>query len=149
MYLGCIIISGGYLNSLYAGQNSLIIKFTTQSDEYIQWKNNERKGTIQSLVSTLGNHTSRPMLRSQIFDLLISKSNANSKVKENILSVLNLESLAIFEYNADISPEIVSKKISSYSFIEYAEPKPVHTFNTAPNDPMISMQNYLNQIHAF
>lgn len=110
MYLGCIIISGGYLNSLYAGQHSLIIKFTTQSDEYIQWKNNERKGTIQSLVSTLGNHTSRPMLRSQIFDLLISKSNVNSKVKDNILSVLNLESLAIIEYDADITPEIVSKK---------------------------------------
>ena len=147
--LGCFSISGGYLNSLYAGQHSLIVKFTTQSDEYIQWKNNERKGTIQSLVSILGNHTSRPMLRSQIFDLLISKSNANSKVKKNILSVVNLESLAIIEYDADITPEIVSKKISSYSFIEYAEPKPVHTFNTAPNDPMISMQNYLNQIHAF
>jgi hypothetical protein len=147
--LGCLIISGGFLNSLYASQHSLIVKFTAQSTEYIQWKNNERRGTIRSLVSTLGTHSSRPLLRSQILDLLMSTPSAKSKVKDISLSALQLESLAIIEYNADISPEIASKKISSYSFIEYAEPKPVHTFNAAPNDPMISMQNYLNQIHAF
>ena len=147
--LGCLVISGGFLNSLYASQHSLIVKFTAQSTEYIQWKNNERRGTIQSLVSTLGTHSSRPMLRSQIINLLMSTPSANSKVKDISLSVLQLESLAIIEYNADISPEIASKKISSYSFIEYSEPKPVHAFNAAPNDPMISMQNYLNQIHAF
>ena len=88
--LGFLIISVGCLNSLYAGQHSLIVKFTSQSQEYIQWKNNERRGTIQSLVSTLGNHSSRPMLRSQILDLLMSAPSNNSKVKDISLSVLQL-----------------------------------------------------------
>lgn len=61
----------------------------------------------------------------------------------------NLRRAYIVEYDNNIDPLYLSKKLTNFSEIEYAEPLYIRKIYKVPSDPKINQQYYLNKVKVF
>jgi serine protease len=129
-------------------KNTIIVKFKYQTDELNKWLYDGRQGEFPEFLPMLGNHTSRGYISKSTLTLLGTKFNRNAKSSSSN-QVDNLKRICIIQYTSPIDAKIAAKKISSYPWVEYAEPMPVRKIDAIPNDPRIIDQYYLQNIKAF
>ncbi|MCX7736105.1 MAG: S8 family serine peptidase [Candidatus Kapabacteria bacterium] len=129
--------------------NKIIIKFKGNSEAYYNWLNSNRKNYIKDFENLLGKHSIKPYVRDEVlkaFEKRISRNNLNYSAIDEIE---NLRRIAYIDYEKDINPIYAARKLSSYDFIEYAEPYPIHKLVTVPNDALVFEQYYLDTIKVF
>ena len=129
-------------------QHKIYLKFKSGSPELINWNKNARQGSIPSLVPLLGKNWSHPFVRQSLLDMARSKKTYNVLLSSR--NMINpLSRIAIIEYEKDIDPLVLSRKLQSYPFVDYAEPIPMHKILEEPNDPKRNGQYYLEKINVF
>lgn len=111
-----------FLLSLTANTQSyhdgkIIFKIKREFTDKIQEANNNY---IQELNLILRNHKISKLLSEQIIKGLNNKSNNNEK----LLSIKNygLERIFLIDIDKNYNPVFISRKLQTFSFIEYAEP---------------------------
>ena len=129
--------------------NKIIIKFKSNSNAYLQWISNNRKSYISEFENLLGKHSISPYVRDEVLKIFEKKIQRNNLNFSDISEIENLRRIAFIVYEKEINSIIAARKISSYDFIEYAEPYPVHKLVTVPNDALVFEQYYLDTIKVF
>jgi len=109
---------------MYAQQpvtGKLIIKFKPNTQQLYEWFAQNRTGTLASMTSLLGNHTTTPYIRDAVLQAIRRrKESMSSPLRES--DPLPLERIAIVEYSHDANPSVLASKVSTASYVEYAEP---------------------------
>lgn len=130
-------------------KNKIIIKFNSNSDAYQKWLQNNRKSYIKEFENLLGRHSINPYVRDEVLKIFEKKIKKNNFIYSEIEGLENLKRIAYVSYEKQINPLLAAQKISSYDFIEYAEPSPIHKIVSVPNDALIFEQYYLDTIKVF
>jgi len=123
----------------------VIIKFREHSVEFEDWLNNNRSGVISTLKPILGNHTSVPYVRDAVLQAIHLKKQSNTSLLRTSYNS-TLERIAIIEYKDTIDPFVLSSKLKSYTFIEYAEPVYKRSLLFTPNDSLFQDQYWIRNI---
>lgn len=77
------------------------------------------------------------------------EKSRNNNLLSNSPSLLYIESMYKVSYSSQISEDILSAKLTSDKFFEYAEPLPKRELLFTPNDPLVQDQYYLENINMF
>ncbi|MFC2131440.1 S8 family serine peptidase, partial [Bacteroidota bacterium] len=126
------------------------IKFKNSSEQYQSWLTSGINFQLDELNWILGNNQCKPLISDASLHLLSRRLPQNNLISSISYSpVENLRRICLVEYSSDIDPQLAAAKISSYDFVEYAEPVPVKRIVGVPNDSLIYKQYYLNQINVF
>ncbi len=128
--------------------NRIIVKFTRSSEELYEWTENSRSGEIAAFKGLIGPHKSFPFVRERLLDMLAEKSKGDTPL--GMLGRINsLSRIAVIEYENEIDPLLLARKLSAFPFVEYAEPMPQHKIFAEPNDPKRNGQYYLENINVY
>lgn len=141
-----LILPAIILNAEYY-KNVVVIKFSDNSELLKNWNLNHRSGTITELSDILGNHTSKPFISYAVLQAI-----KNKEINSNFIYSTDknqLANIAVVDYSSQIDPLVLSKKLSGYPGIEYAEPMPIHKLTFMPNDLKVNGQYYLDSVSAF
>jgi serine protease len=126
----------------------LIVKFKNNSAELNQWLAQSRQGSIQSLHTLIGEHTSQPYIRDALLQALRKRKELRA-VQLRQSDNLPLERIAVIEYKSDANPIVLSSKLRTASFCEYVEPLYERQLvSLSPNDSLFSDQYSLLSIKA-
>ena len=112
--------------------------------ELSDWQKHDRGGEISALRIALGKHTTKGYIANNFFKK--SKSNENNLLSNSKTSTL--DRIVIVQYEEKIDPAVLSQKISTLPFIEYAEPVFERSFVGAVNDSLANEQYYLGMVNA-
>lgn len=129
--------------------NKIIIKFKANSEAYHNWLNENRKSYIKEFESLIGKHSIKPYVRDEVLKAFGKRISRNNLNYSSIDEIENLRRIAYIDYEKDINPIYASRKLSTYDFIEFAEPYPVYKLVTVPNDALVFEQYYLDTIKVF
>jgi|YNPMSStandDraft_1061717.scaffolds.fasta_scaffold00196_20 subtilisin family serine protease len=128
--------------------NKLVVKFKKHSNLANYWLSNNRNITFSNFEKILGKNQAKPYIPNELL-ILYNKSKNSKRYKSSFnKKELNLDLIAIVEYEKSISPELAARKITLLPEIEYAEPLYKHELLIEPNDSLYSEQYYIKQIKA-
>ncbi len=151
LYIPIILLLS--INSVWANdeyhKNRIVLKFKVNSEAYQNWLNSNRQSYFIEFENLLGNHSVKPFVRDEVLKAFEKKIQRTNYFFSKIDEIENLRRIAYIVYEKDINPLYASRKLSSYDFIEYAEPYPVHKLVTIPNDALVFEQYYLDTIKVF
>jgi serine protease len=141
------LLSISILHTAEYEKGKILIKFKSSSNEYSEWINSERNSQINEFKYLLGENNCMPFVSEAILKLVTKEKQKKSFPLSNYKNKIeSLRRIALIEYTSGVNPLLVAGKLSSYDFIEYAEPVPVKKIVGVPNDSLIYRQYYLNQI---
>ncbi|OGU37930.1 MAG: hypothetical protein A2X61_15270 [Ignavibacteria bacterium GWB2_35_12] len=145
----CLLNSISYGNEYKS--HALVVKFKNTFSGYNKWLMQNRSGEIEALTPIVGANLSRGYVSNTNVKLIQKRINKQNMILNSGQSSIaeNISRICVIEYEADIDPLIVSKKIATLSGIEYAEPLYIHHLTDIPNDSLVRFQSHLNQIKAF
>ncbi|MBX3044182.1 MAG: S8 family serine peptidase [Candidatus Kapabacteria bacterium] len=131
-----ILININQLSAQDYHLGSVTVKFKPESNHWKLLRDNNLDKLIE-LDSYLGNHK----ISSYINPAIISNLNKSGKDVNNLLSskkINSLERIFVIDYEKNIDPLILSRKLKSFDFIEYAEPRYIHKIfdEGIPNDSL-------------
>lgn len=129
--------------------NRIVVKFKADSEIYQKWILKNRNSELDLFNPLLGKHTIKPYVRDEVIKLFEKKFKTDNLFFNHLNEIENLRRIAFIEFEKDISPVLAARKISTYDFIEYAEPYPLHKLVTVPNDVLVFEQYYLDTIKVF
>lgn len=128
---------------------SLLIRLDRRHQVFKEWEASGYSGPLPSLVPVLGHHTSRPFISLSVqqcyFKALSLRYGNTLKSGTSLYDPSAVVEVSISE---SLSPELASRKLSSIPGILFAEPKPVHSILTSPNDSLYPDQYYLHLVRA-
>jgi len=126
----------------------VLVKFKANSPVFAAWESNGRRGTIPSLQTALGTHTSEALFDDGLINSVIesfSRLTEDNPAKRTA----TLTRWCKIRFSTKTDAAFLANKLKNLSDVEYAEPLYSRTITDAPNDPFSSSQQYLRIIRAF
>lgn len=127
---------------------TIVIKFKPEVELTMKIRSGEIE-EIKAFKQLLGSHTLKSFVNNTLLKNLEKRKNDNQLLSNK--SSQGLDRIFVIEYSNNIDSKTASRKICTYDFIEYAEPKYINRIfeDSLPNDSLINSQYYLKSIQAF
>ena len=93
------------------------------------------------LNKSIGDYSYKNLISDKL--LANHRNNTNSLFAAGSSVKNNLSRIYLIEFSANIDAEMLSKKLSSFGDVEYAEPDYIRSINYIPNDTLLYEQDYL------
>ncbi len=126
---------------------TIVIKFSQDAEQTTKIRSGEIT-EIEQFRQLLGNHQLKSFVNIALLKNLEKRKNDNQLLGNRTNQ--GLDRIFVIEYSNNIDSKTASRKISSFDFIEYAEPKYINRIfeDSLPNDSLINSQYYLKSIQA-
>ncbi|MGQ9818856.1 MAG: S8 family serine peptidase [Candidatus Kapaibacteriales bacterium] len=131
--------------SLECEKGKLLIKLKKDSELEVFFQNGQKPFFLNKV---LGDFTYYPAISPKLIDFAEMKFFSKNYRRLDP-PFENLRRAYIVEYDKNLDPFYISKKLRNYIGIEYAEPLYVRKILKIPSDPRINQQYYLNKIKIF
>lgn len=128
-------------------ENKIVVKFKKNSKFAAIWKENNRVAEFEEFKAILKDHIAKPYVPDNLLKAYKNAQNRKFRRDANIKDI-NLDLIAIIEYKGNINPLVASRKIATYTDVEYAEPLYRRQLFGSSNDSLFSTQYYIEKIKA-
>lgn len=131
----------------------IVIGFKPDAKELLDWKANNRSGTIPIVEQIVGSHTTEGYISNAVLKAVakrVETLRANSRTiqrtqspRHTFTATTQLGNICIVRYTANIAPEIAASKLKHHPSLRYAEPLYTTEIVGLSNDPLASEQYHL------